>query len=204
MSERKISQGLKFSLEMGPLALFFIGYSVFKDDVFTIGGTDYSGFIAVTAAFIPLCLASIAIHWRMTGDVSKMQAVTALLVVVFGGLSIWFNDERFFKIKPTIIYSLFALVLGLGLLRGRSALQFALDEALPLTRTGWMMLTRRTFVFCIVLAVTNEVIWRTMSTDIWVLFKTFGLLIGTMAFFVFQTMALRSHFVDPEQTEGAD
>ncbi|MCY3880000.1 MAG: septation protein IspZ [Rhodobacteraceae bacterium] len=202
MAERTISPGLRYVLELGPIALFFLGYTMFKDRLFIVGGEEYSGFIAVTAGFIPLCLAAIFIHWRLTGRVSRMQAVTALLVTVFGGLSIWFNDERFFKIKPTIIYLLFAGILGAGLLKNRSALQYALESAMPLTRDGWMVLTRRTMVFCLCLAVANELIWRLMSTDSWVLFKTFGLPGVTLLFFVSQTLLLQGHFIDQEQPAG--
>ena len=199
MQEQKLSPAMKFLLEFGPIILFFVGYTVFKDDTFTVGGAEYSGFIAVTAAFIPLILLSILAHWRLTGRVAKMQAVTAVLVVVFGGLTIWFNDERFFKMKPTMIYLLFAGILGAGLLRDKSALQYALEDAMPLTRKGWMILTRRTAAFCVGLAVANELIWRMMSTDNWVLFKTFGLPGASVVFFFAQAMLLRHHFVTPEE-----
>ena len=200
MHKRKLPPAVKFLLEFGPIVLFFVGYTVFKDDTFTFGGAEYSGFIAVTAAFIPVILLSIFIHWRLTGRVAKMQAVTAVLVVVFGGLTIWFNDERFFKMKPTMVYLLFAGILGAGLLRDKSALQYALEDAMPLTRRGWMMLTRRTAAFCLGLAVANELIWRAMSTDNWVLFKTFGLPGATVVFFVAQAMLLRNHYTAPDES----
>ena len=200
MQERKLSPAIKFLLELGPIVLFFVGYTVFKDDTFTVGGAEYSGFIAVTAAFIPLILLSILVHWRLTGRVAKMQAVTAVLVVVFGGLSVWFNDERFFKMKPTMVYLLFAGILGAGLLRDKSALQYAMEDAIPLTRKGWMMLTRRTLAFCLGLAVANELIWRAMSTDSWVLFKTFGMPGASVVFFVAQVWLLRNHHLSPEES----
>jgi len=188
-------------LEFGPLLAFFVAYGRLKDQVFTIGGTEYGGFIVATALFIPLFLASMLVLWRLTGHLSRMQAVTAVLVVVFGGLSIWFNDERFFKMKPTIIYALFAGVLGVGLLRGKSYLALVMNDALPLEAEGWQILTRRLALFFALLAVANEVVWRTTSTDFWVDFKTFGLPIAIFVFFMAQGGVFRRH-ARPEHDEG--
>ena len=107
--EKKLNPFVKMALELGPVILFFIGYVRVKDDVFTIGGTEYDGFIVVTAAFIPLVLISTGILWALTGKLSKMQLMTAVLVTLFGGLSVWLNDDRFFKMKPTIIYLMFGV-----------------------------------------------------------------------------------------------
>ncbi|WP_300517099.1 inner membrane-spanning protein YciB [Aliiroseovarius sp.] len=193
MSEKQINPGLKMALEYGPIILFFVGYTLFKDRSFAVGGAEYSGFIAVTAMFIPLLAATTFVQWRLTGHLSKMQIVTLVLVVGFGGLSIWLNDERFFKMKPTMIYLLFAGALGFGLLRGQSYLEAVMDQALPMEREGWMILTRRVTLFFLGLAIANEAIWRTMSTDAWVNFKTFGLTLGTFAFFATQ-MSLFSRY----------
>jgi len=187
MAEKSINPMMKTALELGPVVLFFIGYLRVKDRVFTIGGNDYEGFIVVTAAFIPLLLLSTGILWMLTGKLSRMQIVTAVLVVVFGGLSVWFNDERFFKMKPTIIYLLFAAILGFGLLRGKSYLASVMDGMMPLKNEGWMILTKRMALFFFGLAVLNELIWRNLSTDIWVNFKTFGLTLAIFAFFMAQT-----------------
>jgi intracellular septation protein len=186
MAEKKIGTGLKLALEMGPIAAFFIGYVKLKDEVFTFGGTDYDGFIVVTAAFIPLLILTTGILWKLTGKLSRMQIATVVLVVVFGGLSVWLNDERFFKMKPTIIYALFAVALGIGLMRGQSWLQLVMGEALPMKPAGWMILTKRLALFFAVLAVANEVVWRGFSTEVWVNFKTFGLTIALFAFFMTQ------------------
>ena len=176
----------KTVLELGPIALFFVGYLVLRDREFLIAGREYSGFIVITALFVPLIAVSSWLLWRITGHLSKMQIVTLVLVVVFGGLTVWFNDERFFKMKPTLIYLIFAGVLGFGLMRGESYLRTVLDEAVPLRHEGWMKLTRRLTAFFLGLAVLNEVIWRTMSTDAWVNFKTFGLTAAIFLFFVSQ------------------
>ena len=193
MAEKKISGGLKMALELGPVIAFFIGYTRWKDDVFTIAGAEYSGFIVVTALFIPLMVVSTLILWRLSGVLSKMQIVTLVLVVVFGGLTIWLNDEAFFKMKPTIIYALFAGVLGFGLMRGQSYLAAVMGDALPMTPEGWMILTRRLAVFFAVLAVANEGVWRMMSTDAWVNFKTFVLPVALFGFFMTQGGVLSRH-----------
>lgn len=199
MAEKSVNPWLKLVLELGPIALFFIAYLRVRDQTFTIGGTDYDGFILVTAGFVPLLLFTTFLLWRLTGKLSKMQIVTAVLVVVFGGLTVWFNDDRFFKMKPTIIYALFAGVLGLGLLRGQSYLQFVMEEVLPMQPKGWMILTRRLTIFFAALAVTNEVVWRTMSTDAWVNFKTFGLTAAVFIFFMTQSKLFDQYGV--EQSE---
>ena len=196
---RPISPGLKLALELGPIAAFFAGYVALKDRVFTIAGSDYGGFIVVTAAFIPLMLVTTGILWRLTGRLSRMQVATVVLVVVFGGLSVWLNDERFFKMKPTVIYLLFAVVLGVGLLRGQSWLRLVMEEALPLSAEGWMILTRRLALFFAGLAVANEAVWRMMSTEAWVNFKTFGLTFALFAFFMAQGGLLKRHGTDEEK-----
>ncbi|MBL4917954.1 inner membrane-spanning protein YciB [Szabonella alba] len=193
MAEQKIGTGLKLALEMGPIAAFFIGYVMLKDRVFSIGGTNYDGFIIVTAAFIPLMILTTAILWKLTGKLSRMQIATVILVVVFGGLSVWLNDERFFKMKPTMIYALFAVALGIGLARGQSWLQLVMGEALPMKPAGWMILTKRLALFFAFLAIANEVVWRSFSTEIWVNFKTFGLTAALFVFFMAQGRLMAEH-----------
>ena len=202
MSDRSISKGLKFLLEYVPIILFFVGYFRFKDDTFVVNGVEYAGFIAVTAMFIPLCVITMGIYWHLTGRLARMQAVTTVLVVLFGGLTVWFNDESFFKMKPTMVYLIFAGILGAGLVRDRSLLQYAMEGAIPLTERGWMLMTRHTFVFFLVLAVANELIWRNMPTDAWVLFKTIVLPIVTLVFFLGDTLVLRRYLVLPTDATG--
>ena len=155
MAEKTIAPGMKFALEFGPIIAFFALYLWLRDETFLVGGVEYSGFIAVTAAFVPLLALSTYILYRLTGKLARMQIVTLVLVVVFGGLTIWFNDERFFKMKPTMIYLLFGGVLGFGLLRGTSYLRFAMEELMPLQDEGWMKLTRRITLFFFALAAAN-------------------------------------------------
>ncbi|MGP3698717.1 inner membrane-spanning protein YciB [Rhodobacter sp. NSM] len=197
MAER-INPVVKAVLEWGPIAAFFIGYVRLKDEVFTFGGTEYQGFIVMTALFIPLMVICTGLLWWLSGKLSKMQVATVVLVVVFGGLSVWLNDERFFKMKPTMIYLLFGGLLGIGLLRGQSWLKLVLEEAIPLKPEGWMVLTRRVMFFFFALAAANEAVWRLMSTDAWVNFKTFGLPLAIFAFFMTQGPLFRRFGIERE------
>ena len=199
---KKISPALKLGLELGPVVLFFAAYLILKDRTFQIAGREYEGFILVTAGFIPLILLSTAALWRLTGKLSKMQVITAVLIVIFGGLSVWLNDDRFFKMKPTMIYLLFGGALGLGLLRGESWLQLVMEEAVPLKHEGWMILTRRLCGFFLALAVLNEVIWRTQSTETWVYFKTFGLSAAVFLFFITQGKVFSQHAIEDDEKQG--
>jgi len=193
MTEQSINPWLRTVLEFGPILAFFVAYLWLKDRTFAVGGTDYEGFIVVTAGFVPVFLLAMGLLWRLTGRLSRMQVITAVLIVVFGGLSVWFNDPRFFKMKPTIIYLLFGGLLGVGLLRGRSYLQYVMEGVMPLSDEGWMILTRRLTLFFLGLAVVNELIWRTMSEEAWVYFKTFGLTAAIFLFFMTQGRLFRDH-----------
>ena len=196
---KKINPIVKLLLELGPIVVFFVAYSKLKDQTFTYGGTEYSGFIAVTAIFVPLLALTTFILYRMTGKISIMQILTLVIVVVFGGLAIWFNDERFFKMKPTMIYLLFAGMLGFGLMRGQSYLQLVMDDAMPLKHEGWMILTKRLCLFFMALAVANEAVWRTMSTDAWVNFKVFGLTAAVFAFFMTQGKLMQKYAIEEDE-----
>lgn len=202
MADRSVAPWLKSTLELGPVLGFFVAYLWLKDETFTVAGTDYDGFIAVTAGFIPVILLSMAILWKLTGKLSPMQVLTAVLVVVFGGLTVWLNDERFLKIKPTIINLLLGGVLFVGLWRGKSLLSVVLSDALPMDAEGWMILTRRMAWFFVASAVANELVWRTQSTEFWVTFETFFLPGSMFVFFISQAGLIRRHSTETEEGEG--
>lgn len=190
---KRLPKWVKPALEFGPILAFFVAYLLVKDRSFTVAGRDYEGFILVTAGFVPLILISTGLLWRLTGKLSKMQVMTAVLITVFGGLSVWLNDDRFFKMKPTLIYLIFGGLLGIGLLRGQSWLKLVMEEAVPLDDEGWMKLTRRVCVFFFALALLNELVWRTQTTEAWVWFKTFGLTAALFAFFMTQGKLFQEH-----------
>jgi intracellular septation protein len=196
MAERKINPILKQALELGPTLVFFLIYMRIKDETYSLGGTEYSGFIVAALILVPLLLASIFALWLWTGTISRMQIFVGVMVVVFGGLTAWFNDERFFKMKTTIVYGSFAVILGLGLMRGRSLLQWVMAEALPMKPEGWMILTRRLALMFAALAVANEVIWRTQSTELWVKLETFAMPAALFLFLMLQFMALQKHMIE--------
>lgn len=196
MSGRKINPWLKTALELGPVLVFFLTFGRLKAETVTLWGTEYGGFVLTTAIFVPVLMLSTLVLWRLTGRLSAMQVVTLVLVVVFGGLSVWFNDPRFFKMKVTLIYLLFAGALGFGLLRGQSYLALVMDDALPMAREGWMILTRRMAMLFAGLAVANEAIWRNLSDQLWVDFKTFGLPAVMVLFFLAQARLFEKYSTD--------
>ena len=201
MAERKINPILKQALELGPTILFFLIYMRIKDDSFSLAGTEYSGFIVAALILVPLLLASTLVLWLLTGTISRMQIFVAVMVIFFGGLTAWFNDERFFKMKTTIVYGTFAVILGIGLLRGRSLLQWVMAEALPMKPEGWMILTRRLAAMFAALAVANEIIWRTQSTELWVKLETFAMPAALFLFLMLNFMALQRFMIDPDAEE---
>lgn len=202
MSERQINPALKQVLELGPTIAFFLIYLRLRDDTFTFAGIDYSGFIVATLIFVPILLVAMGILWAMSGKLSRMQIFTAFMVIFFGGLTAWFNDERFFKMKTSIVYGAFAAILGLGLLQGRSYLQWIMGELLPMTSEGWMILTRRLTALFAGLAIANELIWRTQSTDLWVKLETFAFPAVLFVFLWSQIVALQKHLlIEDEDTD---
>ncbi|MGL4236280.1 inner membrane-spanning protein YciB [Tabrizicola sp.] len=202
MAETKINPVLKQVLELGPTLVFFLVYMWIKDESYTFRGTEYSGFIVAALVLVPLLLASIAILWWLTGTLSRMQIFVAVMVVFFGGLTAWFNDERFFKMKTTIVYGSFAVILGAGLLRGRSLLQWVMAEALPMKPEGWMILTRRLALMFAALAIANEVIWRTQSEEVWVYLETFAMPIALFLFLMLQFMLLQRFLIEPPEDKS--
>jgi intracellular septation protein len=201
MADKKINPILKQCLELGPLVLLFAGFMLLRGQTFHLFGQDYGAFIVMTAVFVPLMVAATGALWFLTGKLSNMQIFTVILVVILGGMSVWFNDEHFIKMKPTFLYLIAALILFVGLLRGQSYLANLLGEVLPLQPEGWMIFTRRMTVFFVALAVANEVVWRNMSTEFWISFKLFGLTAALFAF-LFAQYKLFEKYGLPE--DGAD
>ena len=199
MQQKEVSPAVKIGLELGPVFAFFVGYISTRGQSYVIGGTEYDAFILLTAAFIPLMAVATFALWKLSGRLSRLQVVTLVMVVLFGGLTVWLNDERFFKMKPTAVYSIFALLLFIGLARGQSWLELVMEGALPLKHEGWILLTRRLALMFAVMAMANEIVWRTMSTDAWVNFRTFVLPLALFAFFLAQSRLFQTYSSAPKE-----
>ena len=164
---------VKLLLELGPLALFFAVYSKL-------------GIFAATGVLMAGVLVTLGVSYAMLKRIPVMPLVTAVIVVIFGSLTLFFHDETLIKIKPTALYLLFAAALFAGLALKRPILKILFDGALHVTEEGWRILTWRWAFFFIALAVLNEIVWRTQTTDLWVKFKTFGFMPLTLLFAVAQ------------------
>ena len=192
---------LKIVLEFGPIIIFFLGYKYAPIPKGFQGDESLERIIFATTIFIPTILLSLFVGYLKTKELAKMPLFTAILVLVFGGLTIWLRDETFIKMKPTIIYLVFAILLSLGLFRGQSYLQKLMELALPMQDEGWLILTKRFVFFFIVLAILNELIWRFMPTDTWVSFKTFGFPALTFVFFFAQVRLIQKYRIE-EQSDN--
>ena len=201
MPPAPVNQKMKSALELGPVLAFFLGYIILRERVFEIGGTEYAGFIVLTGVFIPVFMLASWLMYRLVGRVSRIQIMTLVLVVVFGGLTVWLNDERFFKMKSTIVFGLISGLLWIGLARGQSWLEYVMEGVIRLQHEGWMVLTRRLAWFFAGLAVANEIIWRSLSTDIWVTFDTFGQPAAVFVFFMAQAKLIEAHMI--EDSDGS-
>lgn len=199
---KPVNPTVKMLLELGPTIAFFLLYLRIRDNTYSAAGTEYSGFIVATVAFVPVLLIAMGILWFLTRELSRMQIFTAFMVIFFGGLTAFFNDETFFKMKTTIVYGVFTLILGFGLLRGRSYLQYVLSDAMPMQPEGWMKLTRRVTGAFAFLAVANEFVWRTMSTDTWVKIETFAFPAFLFVFLMSQIMMLQKYMIEDEDNSS--
>jgi intracellular septation protein len=170
----------KLALDLGPLLLFFFANTRW-------------GIFAATGAFMAATIVSLIVTYAMIRKIATMPLVSAVVVMVFGGLTIWLQDETFIKVKPTIIYALFAVLLLGGLAFGKSLIALVLDSMFKLDDAGWKQLTLRWGLFFVAMAVLNEFVWRNFSTDAWVAFKTFGFLPITVVFALAQTPLMMRH-----------
>ncbi len=184
----KINPLLKLALDIGPLALFVIANAKL-------------GIFVATGSFMAAVVAALLVSYAMTGQWPIMPVVTAIVVLVFGGLTLALHDETFIKLKPTIIYVLFGGTLLGGYIFDKSFLAIVLDSVFHLTEEGWRKLTLRWALFFFALAVLNEVIWRTQSTDFWVNFKLYGFVPLTFVFAAMQYPLLMRHAAEPAPAE---
>lgn len=187
---RQVGSRTKAVLEFGPIVAFVLGYLFVREQSFVVGGREYDGFVLLVGAFVPLLLGASAVMWRLTGRASPVQLFTLLIVVISGGLTVGLNDERFFKMRTTVVCVTLATVLWAGLLRGRSYLESVLQGMLTLQPEAWLALTRRLAWFLLVLAAANEIVWRGFSTDVWVAYDTFLQPVLFVGFLALQTRLL--------------
>ncbi|HEX8555120.1 MAG TPA: inner membrane-spanning protein YciB, partial [Sphingomonas sp.] len=174
---------INFLAPAEPMMRLVAGWSGFLSDMDRLGAMVIARVICATAAFIVATIIAIIVSRVKLGSVSPMLWISGALVVVFGGLTIYFHDPRFIQMKPTIVYSTFAALLGFGLLTGRPLLEALLGAAYPgLSAVGWRKLTRNWAVFFVAMAVLNELVWRSAGWDFWVGFKLWGAIPLTLGF----------------------
>jgi intracellular septation protein len=179
-------------VDYGPLVVFFAVYLIW-------------GLIPATGALMGATLIALVVSWTVSRTIPMMAVVTAAIVGVFGGLTLWFNDETFIKVKPTIVQALFAVVLLGGLLFKKPMLKYVLGKVWPIDDAGFFKLSFRFGLFFAAMAVLNEVVWRTQDTDTWVLFKVWGLMGLTFVFAMSQIKVFENHRLpDPEPTAPGD
>jgi intracellular septation protein len=210
MTQKTQNPLMKILLEIGPLMVFFLSFRyarpLLENDSLrgllepitgakALAGPSGPLFVA-TACFMVAILVSLKVSWWTTRHLPRMAVMTAVVVAVFGGLTLWLQDETFIKMKPTIVYGIFALILGFGLVQGRSYLKYLMGTAMPLDDAGWMIFTRRWIGFFVCMAVLNEAVWRSQPTETWVAFKTFATLPLTFVFLALQWPLLKRHMVE--------
>ena len=173
----------KLIIDIGPLAVFFIFYT-------------RSGLQASILPFMVATVIAVLFSYILEKKIPIMPTVGAGIVLLFGGLTIYFDNDIFFKMKPTIINVLFAVILYGGILINKPLLKYLLGAALKLEETGWKILTQRWIGFFIALAILNEIVWRTQSTDVWVNFKVFGILPITFIFTMTQFPLIKKYQIE--------
>ncbi len=204
--KKEINPLLKLALEIGPLLVFFFANARGE---WLVGRwpalADLGGplFVA-TALFMAAVAVSLIVSWLLTRTIPIMPLVSGVIVFVFGALTLWLQDETFIKMKPTIVNTLFGVVLLGGLAFGKSLLGYVFDSAFQLDAEGWTKLTWRWGLFFIFLAIANEVVWRNFSTDFWVAFKVWGIMPITFLFTVSQMPLIMRHSLEEKTQEPGE
>lgn len=184
-----MNQLTKLALEMGPLILFF-----------AVNAT--TNLMTATAVFVTATVVALVASYAIARTIPVMPLIGGAFVIVFGGLTLYLDNDLFIKIKPTIVNLLFAAILFGGLIVGKLFLKLVLESAFKATDEGWRILTWRWSIFFVVLAVINEIVWRNFSTDTWVAFKVWGIMPLTMVFGMAQVPVLMKHQL-PEEENGS-
>jgi intracellular septation protein len=187
IKEPRMHPLLRLALDLGPLLIFFAANALF-------------GIFTATAVFMAAMLMVIATGIVVERRLSPMPLITGALVLVFGGLTLWLSNDIFIKIKPTILYAMFATVLLGGLAFGRLFIKIVLGQTLRLNDAAWRILTWRWAFFFIGLAIVNEIVWRNVSTNTWVAFKVWAIFPLTLLFAVAQAPFISRHQIQDEPT----
>ena len=200
---KQINPLLKLALELGPLLVFFFANS--RAEWLTarfpvLAGLGDPIFVA-SAFFMAATAISLIVSWLMLRSIPIMPILSAAIVFIFGAIGFWLHDETFFKIKPTIINTMFGVILLGGLFFGKSFLGYVFDSAFKLDAEGWRKLTFRWGLFFLFMAVLNEFMWRNFSTDTWVAFKVWGNMPLSIIFMLSQMPLMMRHAL-PEEGEG--
>ncbi|SDB06395.1 septation protein A [Bauldia litoralis] len=201
---KPINPLLKLALELGPLGVFFFANARGEWLAERFPALEQLGgplFVA-TALFIVATLIALTVSLILTRRLPIMPLITGVVVLIFGGLTLWLQDETFIKMKPTIVNVLFGATLLIGLAFGKSLLGYVFDSVFRLSDEGWEKLTLRWGLFFFVLAALNEIVWRSVSTDMWVNFKVFGIMPITFVFTLFQ-LPLINRYTLPEKDAGS-
>ncbi len=197
-------QLIKLALELGPLVLFFFinarGKSILEGNPGLAEIFPGPIFLA-TGVFMVAMVISLTLSWLILKRIAVMPLVTGAVVLIFGGLTLWLQDDTFIKMKPTIVNILFGGVLLGGLVFGQSLLKYVFGDVYKLQPKGWSILTFRWGVFFFVLAVLNEIVWRNFSTDQWVTFKVWGIMPITIAFSLMQLKVMTTYALDAEKSD---
>jgi len=175
----------RLMLDLGPLFVFFLAF-------------EFRGIFVATGIFMVAVLAALAVGWHLEKRLSPIPLITAVLVIIFGGLTLYLRNDVFIKMKPTVLYTIFGATLLGGLAFNRLFIKYVFTEAFDLTEKGWRGLTWRWGVFFLILAVLNEAVWRNTSTATWVSFKVWGIMSMIFLFALAQTPFLLKHHVNPE------
>lgn len=186
-----IGPKLKAALELGPILDFVAVYLVVRELTYTLAGRDWDGFVLLVGGFVPVVLATSALMWRLTGRITPVQVLTLIIMTLSGALTVGFNDERFFKMRTTVVCLTLSAILWIGLARGQAWLSGVMGGMVALSPAGWTYLTRRFAAVLLVLAVANEIVWRSVSTDIWVAYDTFVMPAAFFGYIFVQTRRAR-------------
>ncbi|HEV2000862.1 MAG TPA: septation protein A [Xanthobacteraceae bacterium] len=181
---------VKLGLDLGPLVLFFFANS-------------YGGIFFATGALMVATIAALGVTYWLIRRISIVPLATAGILLSFGALTIWLQDESFIKIKPTLIYVMFASILIAGLATGRPLFEYVLDGAFHMTHEGWKKLTWRWAFFFLAMALANEFVWRTFSTDVWVAVKTFAVIPVTLLFALAQAPLMMRYKGEKAEPTGS-